>query len=776
MKKMVLYLLTMFVFASVSVVDAKSFPQISSESDVQVYPFDLSQIRLLDGPLKDGLELNTKVLLNYEPDRFLCWFRESAGLEAKAEVYGGWESAGVAGHCLGHYLSGCSQMYASTGDTRLKDRVDYIIDELEICQNANGDGYLFAIPGGKQIYQDVKNGKIKSAGFSLNDGWVPIYTSHKVFAGLRDAYRYTGNTKALDIEIKLGNYWYNIFNDLSDEQMQEVMKCEHGGINETLADLYADTGNEKFLKLSKKFFHKFIISPTVIGQDRLSGEHANTQIPKFVGISRIYELTGEKPYKLGADFFWDRVVNHHSYATGGNCIDEHFGNPDTLSDRLGPNTTETCNVYNMLKLTNHEFGWNPSAEIADFYERAFYNHMLATQHPVTGRVIYNLTIEMGGRKHYQDPYSFTCCVGSGMESHSKYGESIYFHNYDSLYVNLFAASQIDWKEKGLKITQQTRYPQSDSSKLVFECKKPVQLEVKIRYPYWATNGCAVKLNGKSYPVSSEPSSYITLDREWKNGDSVEFSFPMSLRLEAMPDNKDRRAIMYGPLVLAGDFGAANSKISKNDVRPMLLKREASLESWIKPVAGEANAFTLKTLDGEVVALRPFFQTHDRVFSIFWDFYSKAEWSKMKAEIEREKAELEAMRLRTVDELAPGEQQPEVNHNFKGENTDAGSAYNIKYRDARNGWFSYDMAVLGDKKMQLVCNYWGGENNKRVFDILVDGVKIATQTLFQDKPGEFIYRVYDIPEELTKGKSSVNVKFESHPDSMAGGLFGCKMIK
>ena len=455
-----------------------------ADGNKNVSPFELSDVTLLDGPFKRATELNRESLLRYEPDRLLSKFRSEAGLKPKAEPYEGWEAKTIAGHSLGHHLSACALMYQSTNDNRFLARVKHIVDELEACQVADGDGYIGAFPNGKKILEEeVAKGNIKSEGFDLNGIWVPYYTQHKVMAGLRDAYHLCGVNKALEIEKKFADWLGTIVENLNDEQIQKMLHCEHGGINEVLADLYADTQNAKYLGLSRVFHHKAILDPLTAGVDVLPDKHGNTQIPKLTGLARRYELTGDLNDKKAAEFFWDRVVNHHSYVTGGHGNGEYFGQPDQLRDRLSKDTTESCNVYNMLKLTRHLFQWNPRAEVADYYERALFNHILSSQHPGDGRVIYNLSLEMGGFKSYQDPEGFTCCVGTGMENHSKYGGNIFFKNKAELYISQFIAAEVNWKEKGVKVKQITKFPEEQGTTIEIESDNPQEFTLQIRYPY-----------------------------------------------------------------------------------------------------------------------------------------------------------------------------------------------------------------------------------------------------------------------------------------------------
>ena len=502
----------------------------------RVLPFGLTDVKLLEGPFLHATELNMNILLDYEPDRLLSKFYSEAGLRPKAEHYLGWEDKSLAGHSLGHYLSGCSMMYQTTGDSRFLERVNYIVDELKMLQDADCDGYIGAFPNGKKVFEEeVAKGNIRSAGFDLNGIWAPFYTQHKIMAGLRDAYRLCGNQTALEIEKRFADWIGGIVIPLNDEQVQKMLHCEHGGISEVLADLYADTKDEKYLRISLVFYHKAVLDPLKEGRDILPGRHANTNIPKLISLSRLYELTGDTSDRKAAEFFWHTVTEHHSYVTGGNGNDEYFGPADKLKNRLGDGTTESCNVYNMLKLTEHLFKWEASAGVADFYERALFNHILSTQNPEDGHVVYNLSLDMGGFKDFQDPEWFTCCIGTGMESHSKYGKNIFYHNDNELFVFQFIASELTWMEKGLTVIQNTKYPEEQGTTLEFKCENPLKLTLLVRYPYWAKNGMELKINGIKKRVKELPGSFITIDRTWKTGDRVEVNIPFSLRLEATID-------------------------------------------------------------------------------------------------------------------------------------------------------------------------------------------------------------------------------------------------
>ncbi|MDD4644358.1 MAG: glycoside hydrolase family 127 protein [Bacteroidales bacterium] len=745
----------------------------------RVKKFRLDEVKLLDGPFKHAMELDKKVLLDYQPDRMLSKFYKEAGLTPKAEHYHGWEDGTIAGHTLGHYLSACALMYQSTGDKRFLERVNYIVDELAIVQDANKNGFIGAFPDGKRIMEEeVAKGDIRSQGFDLNGIWVPWYTIHKDMAGLRDAYQLCGNQKALEVERKLGDWTGMIISGLSDGQMQVMMRCEQGGIMEVLADLSADTGDKKYLDYAKKFHHKVILDSLAAGIDILPGKHANTNIPKLIGMARRYELTGDTVNRKAAEFFWNRVVNHHSYVTGGNGNNEYLGKPDQLRNRLSQGTTETCNVYNMLKLTEHLFEWNADPAEADFYERALFNHILSSQHPEDGRVVYNLALKMGGYKEYQIYEDFTCCVGTGMENHAKYGENIYYSNDQELFVTQFIASELNWAEKGLKLTQKTQYPDKQSTLLDFACKEPIKLNLQIRYPYWAKNGMIVKVNGREVKVKSQPSSFVSVYRTWKDGDRVEVSFPFSLRLEPMPDDSSRVAIMYGPLVLAGDLGAIdNPEAASPMFVPVIMSESRNPSDWLKPVDGKVNTFMMNGVGKpKDVELKPFYAIHDVRYSIYWDLFTQAAWDKRQEDYQNELARKTVIESRTIDFVQPGEMQPERNHNFQGEKTTPGEFQDRKNREARSGWFSFDMKVSSDHENILMVEYWGGFPGAKTFNILVNNEVIATENITNIKDGQWIDIEYPVKHNLTEGKSKITVKFEAFKGHMAGPVFGVRTLK
>lgn len=740
--------------------------------------FPLTDVRLLAGPFKAAQERDAKWLLSLHADQLLAKFRTDAGLVPKAKHYEGWESQGIAGHSLGHYLSACAQMYAATGERNLKERVDYSVAELKACQSARKDGRLTAFADADRIFGEIARGEIRSQGFDLNGSWVPWYTLHKLFAGLLDAHQWCQSTEALHIAEKLADWASLVTKNLDEALWQKMLACEFGGMNESLAELSQRTEQAKYLTLARKFDHKAILDPLSRGDGGiLAGKHGNTQIPKIVGAARLYELTGEARWKTISTTFWNTVVHDHSYAMGGHGLGEHFGQPRKLSERLGAATCETCNTYNMLKLTTHLFSWEPKAEYADFMERAQWNHILASQSPVTGGVCYFVSLQPGGTKAFQSlDHDFTCCVGTGMENHARYGAGLYYHHADSLWVNLYVASEVQWREKGVILRQETRFPEQASSVFTVTCKEPTSFTLRLRKPWWLKDKLVVTMNGKAEGLTPEADGYVAIKRRWKTGDKLTVKLPMALHTEPMPDNPRRVAALYGPIVLAGELGAASAPAPSRI--PVFLTEGKPLESALKPAA---KPLTFETKRGTVrpaaLTFSPFYALHDKRYSVYFDRFTKDEWAAQEARYRAEEAERKALAARTTDYLAIGEMQPERDHQLKGEKTESGDFNARKWRHATDGgWFSFVLKTAGDVSQELILTYWGSDRGNRVFDLLVDGVKIATQTLENNKPEVFYDQPYALPAELLKGKKTITVKLQAHPGKWAGGLYGARVVK
>jgi len=773
----------------------------SLDSAVLAHPFDLSDVRMLDSEFKRAMDRNAEWLLSLEPDRLLSWFRKEAGLEPKAPVYGGWESKGVAGQGLGHYLTALSLQYRATGDERFRARAAYIVDELALCQAEHGDGYVAAIPDGRRIFDDLRQGRVQVRGaFHINGGWVPLYTMDKMVAGLHDVHVLTGNRRALDVVKGLVDFLYEAMNHLSETQWQQVLGVEFGGMNHSLANVYAVTDDPRHLELANKFYHKDVLDPLTRGEDALSGLHANTQVPKVRGLAALYEIAGREDHRRAAEFFWQTVVKQHSYVNGGNSAHEHFGPPGQLNDRVEA-TTETCNTYNMLRLTRHLYSWDPQANYMDYYERALLNHILASQYRATGMVAYLGYVDMPARKHFSThDESWWCCVGTGFENHTKYGEAIYAHQGDRLYVNLFIASELNHREKGIRVRQETTFPYGDMVRLRFAAGEPTPLELLIRKPAWC-DAAEFQVNGQRIDPSLTDKGYYRIVREVADGDIVGIRLPMTLRTEAMPDNPNRLAFFHGPVLLAAVLEDGRDLPmehvshmrylrhvrAKADRIPMLLTPEDGWASAFTPVEGRPLSFVAGGLGRVVdddgvrkvdVFFRPVFDMGPEIYSVYFDTFSSEAWQRQMREMNEKLRRQREMEARTVGEIRIGEQQPEVDANFQGVRTFTGTgAGGARWRDARDGgWFAYDVPVDPAVPCDLVVTYFGGDRGRRVFDILAGDRVIATQRLKGDKPGELFDVVYPIPEEITRGKSSVRVMFKAHPGHTAGGVYGCKTIR
>jgi len=789
MKKIILFLLlfcTSFVWAQ-SYVPEKNNSKVKVKPAVPVkaYAFNLKEVKLLNSPFKHAMEMDSAYLLSLKPDRLLHRFHQYAGLQTKDSVYRGWESEGLSGHTLGHYLSAASMMYVTTGNTEFKNRVDYIVDELAKCQQARKTGYVGAIPKEDSIFGKVAKGEIKSSGFDLNGGWSPWYTVHKVMAGLCDAYLYCDNKKALEVVMKMADWVYNTVDHLDDSTRLKMLNCEYGGMNDVLANIYAFTGNKKYLDLSYKFYDEFVMGQLAKHIDPLPGKHSNTNVPKAIGSARQYELTGNERDKTIATFFWESMVKHHSYVIGGNSNYEYCGRADSLNDRLSDNTCETCNTYNMLKLTRHLFAWNPSGELMDFYERALYNHILASQNPENGMMTYFVPLRMGTKKEYSTPFTtFTCCVGSGIENHSKYEEQIYSHgDHGELFVNLFIPSIINWKEQGIVLMQETNFPEANSSVFIYLGETSKTFTLLIRKPYWSTGGTRFFMNGKenqnirSYDGNFEfdrIDGYIPLRVTMKKNDKLEMRFSMGLYTEAMPDNPNRIAFKYGPIVLAGQLG----KDMPDPVygTPVLLTDNKNINDWIISTS-QPLQFEMKEVGKPFdVKLIPFYKTYDQYYSVYWDYFTNADWLARQAEYEAEKKRAKEIEEKTIDNFRIGEMQPERDHNLKAsERSYVSDAIGRMGREARrDNFFSFEMKTNNVIGCNLLLTYIGDDKDRK-FDILIDGVKIATEDWKGGKTGKFYDVEYNIPEDLVKGKGKITVRIEANYGKTAGRVFGARII-
>lgn len=685
----------------------------------QKYPFKLfkpEEVRLLDGAFKHAELKDLDYMLAIDADRLLAPFLREAGLKSAVESYTNWENTGLDGHIGGHYLTALSLMYAATGDVRIERRLKYMLSVFARCQDHKGTGYIGGVPGSDKLWATVSKGNIDAGSFSLNKKWVPLYNIHKIFAGLRDAYLYAGILQAKKMLIKYSNWFLWLSSSLTDEQIQLMLKSEHGGINEVLADVYELTGDRRYLKLAYQFSHQEILGPLAKGRDNLNGMHANTQIPKVIGFKRIADLNKDSIYQKAASFFWKEVVHHRTVANGGNSVREHFNPRNDFSAMInsaeGP---ETCNSYNMLKLTKLFYESEGLTEYIDYYERTLYNHILSTQHPDRGGLVYFTSLRPGHYRVYSQPEtSFWCCVGSGMENHAKYNEMIYAYKGDNLYLNLFIPSKLDWKDKGLKFVQQTNFPESESSTFSITSGKANSFTLNIRCPSWVVAGSMrIKLNGKILNIPARPGSYASITRSWKKGDKVEVIVPMYTHTEKMPDGSNYLAVLHGPVLLAAKTDTANmTGLLADDSRmghiakgvqyplqdmPVFVNNGTNIEDMIKPVNGKKMTFTMPNLiypdQYKGLELIPFYKLHDSRYIIYWQQESRGGLELLKKKLAEEQLTADQLSNITIDLVFPGEQQPESDHFFSDDLSSSGVFKDRHWRMAK-GWFSYE---LNDKK-------------------------------------------------------------------------------
>ncbi|MEO6280854.1 glycoside hydrolase family 127 protein [Roseateles sp.] len=765
--------------------------------------FPLSNVRLLDGPFLEAQDTDLHYLMALDPERLLAPFRREAGLPVPTPSYGNWESSGLDGHMGGHYVSALALMWASTGDPEVKKRLDDFIAELKRCQDAIGTGYIGGIPDGAKAWAEVGRGELKVDSFSVNGRWVPWYNIHKLFAGLRDAAVHAGNADAKAMLIRLSDWALRLTTPLTDAQMQDMLRAEHGGMNEVLADVAEMTGDLRYLALARRFSHQALLQPLAHEQDKLTGLHANTQIPKVIGFARIAQIGGEDEGRRAAEFFWKTVTDKRSVAIGGNSVKEHFHPAEDFKPMLneveGP---ETCNSYNMLKLTALLSQASPDiGAYTDFYERTLYNHILASQHPGEGGFVYFTPMRP---QHYR-VYSkvddaMWCCVGSGIESHARHGEFIYAHDADSVYVNLFIASKLDWRERGIQLTQSTRFPDESRTRLTVDSvEREGEFALKIRYPGWVAPGALkVKLNGKPVAVKAKPGGHVELRREWKAGDHVDVELPMRTTLEPMPGLKNYVAVLHGPIVLAAKTPQAGEKLNftadgsrmghvaqgpvcPQDSAPVFVSDKADFIRRFKPVPGQPLTFTAPGLiqgrkDADKLQLIPFFRLHDSRYMVYWARSTPAQQSLLRVELAKAEEARLALDAITIDQVAPGEQQPESDHEFKGEGAENGIAGAGRWRHAHQ-WFSYDLNDPKAEARALRLSFAKGDAGRR-FDVVVNGQLIAEVELGKPDTADEIYtRDFPLPADLVRAAAGkLNVKFVAKPGSIAGGLYGLRLLR
>ncbi|PSJ39960.1 glycoside hydrolase family 127 protein [Allosphingosinicella deserti] len=753
-------------------------------------PLPLSAVRLKPSHYATAVEVNRKYLLSLDPDRFLHNFRKFAALEPKAPIYGGWESDTIAGHTLGHYLTALVLTNAQTGCEDCRRRADYIVRELAEVQAKRRDGYVGglqrkrkdgSVVDGEEIFPEIMRGEIRSGGFDLNGSWAPLYTVHKLCAGLLDVHAGWGNQQALAVLTRLGDYFERVFAALNDAQMQEMLACEYGGLTESFAELHARTGDKRWLAVAERLYDRKVLDPLAAEQDKLANFHANTQVPKLIGLARLHELTGKPAYGTAARFFWTRVTGHHSYVIGGNADREYFFEPDTVANHITEQTCEHCNTYNMLKLTRQLYSWQPNGALFDYYERAHLNHVMSAQDPATGGFTYMTPLMTGIPRGYSSPDedSFWCCVGSGMESHAKHGEAIFWEGEGALLVNLYIPATAEWKARGAALSLDTRYPYGTESRLTLDrLARPGRFRIALRVPGWAKGRATIAVNGKpAAPIFAD--GYAIVERRWQPGDVVTIDVPLDLRIESTPGDPDTIAFLRGPMVLAADLGAVPAGKSGRDVEgydgvaPAMVGED--LLTAFVPVDPGRSIYQAKGIARPAdLTFVPFYSQYRRRSAVYFKRFSDAGWAAEQAAFLAEQARARDIAARSVDVMHLGEMQPERDHDLASEISYPVTYRALQGRDARSGgFFSFKMKVKPGPLI-LQASYWGDE--RRVsFDILVDGVKIGSQVLDHDKPGSFFDVEYPIPEAVTKGKAEVLVKFVPHDRSRVGPVFGVRIF-
>ena len=772
----------------------------TAQNGLYANEFPLGDVTLLEGPLKHARDLNIKTLLKYDCDRLLAPYRKEAGLEPKAKTYPNWD--GLDGHVGGHYLTAMA-INAATGDEECRRRMEYMISEIAECAEANkknhpewGVGYMGGMPNSAKIWSSFKDGDFRV----YNGSWAPFYNLHKMYAGLRDAWVYCGNEKAKRLFLEFCDWAVNITSKLSDQQMEQMLGNEHGGMNEVIADAYAMTGDRKYLECARRFSHKRLLTPLSQRQDCLDNLHANTQIPKVVGFERIAEISGDEVYHTAASYFWDIVTGERTLAFGGNSRREHFPAKDACMDFIndidGP---ETCNTNNMLKLTEDLHRRNPEARYADFYEQAMMNHILSSQHPEHGGYVYFTPERPRHYRNYSAPNeAMWCCVGTGMENHGKYGQFIYTHVGDALFVNLFVASELNWKERGVVLRQETAFPYGEESRITIT-KGKGSFSLHLRYPGWVRPGeFKVEVNGKPVSVISGPSSYVTIDRKWKRGDVVTIHFPMHASLKYLPNVPQYVALMYGPILLGMKTGtedmahliaddsrfgqyASGAKLPVDQAPILINNNIETIPSQLTPVAGKPLHFTLSTkmVNGISGELQPFFEIHDSRYMMYWLALTEDSYQQYLDRLAQEEKERQALEARTIDKVQPGEQQPETDHKMETDGSYTGNSNNVFFRDARDGHsFSYLMQTDGRNDLSLRLKYWGvGEWKTHEFDIFVDDVLVrSVNNTGKYRISEFKYETYELPASVLQGKQQVRVKFVAAKGRQIGEIYEVRLVR
>ncbi|HAN00392.1 MAG TPA: glycosyl hydrolase [Marinilabiliales bacterium] len=783
----------------ITIVLTQIFGCRKGETANRLQSFQLSEVHLHDGPFLQARKADIAYLLALDPDRLLSPFLKDAGLKPLKENYGNWENTGLDGHMGGHYLSALAFMYASTGETELLNRIEYMITWLKRCQEKNGNGYVGGIPSGREFWIEIAEGNIDAGAFSLNHRWVPLYNIHKLFAGLYDVYINTGNVDALEILIKLTDWFYETTRNLNNEQIQTLLISEHGGLNEVFVNVAELTGTAKYLEMARKFSHRAVLEPLIQQKNELTGLHANTQIPKVIGFERYAQATKNKLWDSAAVFFWNTVINDWTISIGGNSVREHFHPANDFSSMVeseqGP---ETCNTYNMLKLTKLLYLAHGEQKYLDYYERALFNHILSSEHPVKGGFVYFTPMRPRHYRVYSQPQtSFWCCVGSGIENPGKYGEMIYAKNEHELFVNLFIASEVNWKEKQVTLVQDTKFPYQPVVQFTVNTHKPQSFTLNIRMAQWMyADQLEIKVNGEPEKEVEISDGFIHLNRKWNTGDKVSMNFSMKTYTEFLPDSSHWVSFLHGPIVLGAITDTthlnglwadtsrmghvANGPAYPMDKAPILIVENGEdVSKLIQPVDSLPLHFTLvnlKNVAGGTQLLQPFFTIHEARYTVYWPVYTQNSYLEKQSELARKEKELVELNRRTIDLVWPGEQQPEEDHFIAFESSETGVFKNRHWRHAL-GYFSYRFKNPGTENCLLRITYYGGDTNRK-FSILVNKIPVAQVELTGNYGDTFVDVDYPVSSEIIgkSGGKPVEIKFVPATNSIAGGIYGIRLMR
>lgn len=745
----------------------------------KVTALPLQAVRLKPSMFLDSLQVNRRYLFELEPDRLLHNFLQYAGLPPKGEVYGGWEGDTIAGHTLGHYLSALSKLYAQTGDAEVKQRIDYIVAELARAQAKDPDGYVGgltrktdagAIVGGKSVFEDIRAGAVTGSKFNINGSWSPLYTVHKLFAGLLDADALARNTQARQVLLPLAGYLAGVFDTLDHDQMQSLLGTEFGGLNESYIELGARTGEPRWIAIGKRLRHEGIVDPAIAGKDDLPHHHANTQVPKFIGEARQFEVTGEADCAAAARFFWETVTQHYSYVIGGNADREYFQQPDTIAAFLTEQTCEHCNSYNMLKLTRHLYQWTPQARYFDYYERTLLNHTMAAQHPETGMFTYMTPMITGGERGYSDKFdSFWCCVGSGMEAHAQFGDSIYWQDATSLYVNLYIPSTLDWTDGGLALELDSGIPDNGRVRLqVTRADATAPKRLLLRIPAWSERGHTLTLNGRKVAATVND-GYVTLERRWRTGDVVELELDTALRLEHAAGDPDTVVVMRGPLALAADLGPATTPYDAPD--PALVADVSPLSGFI--ALPQPGRFLASTTRPQALEFSPFHAQHDRRSALYFRRMTAAQWADEAQRLDRTRAEQTELQASAVDMLQFGNEVSEKAHALSSDTSFAAAYRRQECRDVRGKGVVTFVMKGSTQPLALRLRFWGSDKGR--FNILVNGTLAVEVEVERGQVIDFVDRDYPLPHALTRSGHALTFRIEPQHGDTAGPLFGGWLI-